>query len=142
MIKAQLVERGAVFFHDQRLSPDEHLELARQFGTINVNRFFAKVPGHPQIAQVLKEKGDTENIGEGFHTDHSYDVEPALGSILVARDVPKIGGDTVFVDMRKAYETLPSDLKEMIEDKNAVHSSRHVFSFSSDLAGRVGNANS
>jgi len=129
---------GAVFFRDQVLSPDEHLALAKQFGTINVNRFFANVPGHPQIAQVLKEKGDTKNIGEGFHTDHSYDVEPALGSILVARDVPKIGGDTVFVDMCKAYETLPSDVKELIEGKNAVHSSRHVFS--SGLQGRVGNS--
>lgn len=140
-VKEQFVDRGVVFFRDQKLSPEEHLELARQFGTINVNRFFAKVPGHPQIAQVLKEKTDTQNIGEGFHTDHSYDVEPALGSILVARDVPKCGGDTVFVDMCKAFDTLPLDLKNAIDGKNAVHSSRHVFKAAAPavLPGRVGN---
>merc|ERR1712151_540843 len=96
-INEQFLQHGVVFFRDQTLTPEDHLDLARRFGRINVNGFFAKVKGYPEIAQLLKEKDDVQAIGESFHTDHSYDVEPALGSILVAREVPKTGGDTVFV---------------------------------------------
>jgi alpha-ketoglutarate-dependent taurine dioxygenase len=43
------------------------------------------------------------NIGGGWHTDHSYDQIPALGSILLAREVPPRGGDTMFACMAQAY---------------------------------------
>jgi len=126
-INKQFLQHGVVFFRDRTLTPEDHLDLARRFGRINVNGFFAKVKGYPEIAQLLKEKDDVQAIGESFHTDHSYDVEPALGSILVAREVPKKGGDTVFVDMCKAYETLPEEIKKKLEGMNAVHTTKHVF---------------
>jgi taurine dioxygenase len=141
LIREQFLEHGVVFFRDQSLTPDEHIEFARRFGPINVNRFFARVEGYPEIAQVLKEKDQEVAIGESFHTDHSYDAEPALGSVLVAREVPEVGGDTMFVDMHKAYESLPRALKTRIEHLNAIHSSRHVFGkLGTALKGRLENA--
>jgi taurine dioxygenase len=142
LIRDQFLEHGVVFFRDQSLTPEEHIEFARRFGPINVNRFFAKVEGYPEIAQVLKEKDQEQAIGESFHTDHSYDAEPALGSVLVAREVPDVGGATMFVDMHKAYESLPRALKTRIEHLNAIHTSKHVFGGALALKakGRLGNA--
>ena len=72
---------GLLFLRDQELSEDDHIAFARRLGTINVNRFFLKHPEHPEIAMVTKEVDQRLNVGGFWHTDHSYDLEPALGSI-------------------------------------------------------------
>jgi taurine dioxygenase len=135
---------GVVFFRDQRLTPEQHAAFAERFGPIEVNRFFAAVPGYPMIAEVRKEPEQRRNIGNGWHTDHSYDAAPALGSMLYAREVPTTGGDTLFAGMYAAYEALSDGLKATLEGLRACHSSRHVFGAGAmerrgDLAGRIGN---
>ena len=126
-IRHTLNEHGVVFFRDQRLSPEQHIAFAESMGRINVNRFFKTVPGYPQIAEVRKEPAQTTNIGGGWHTDHSYDQIPALGSILLAREVPPRGGDTMFASMAQAYDALSDGLKRTLKGMRAVHTSRHVF---------------
>jgi taurine dioxygenase len=76
---------------------------------------------------VRKEPTQTTNIGGGWHTDHSYDQVPALGSILLAREIPPRGGDTMFACMAQAYAALSDGLKNTLKGLRAVHSSRHVF---------------
>jgi taurine dioxygenase len=137
-------EYGVVFFRDQHLTPDQHVGFAKRFGPININRFFAAVPGYPMIAEVRKEPEQKANIGGGWHTDHSYDAVPALGSMLYAREVPSTGGDTLFASMYAAYDALCDGLKSTLDGLSARHSSRHVFgevaqARRGDLAGRVGN---
>ena len=118
---------GVVFLRNQTLTPDEQLAAARRFGPINVNRFFTPVPGHPQVAMVLKEPRHEHNVGGGWHTDHSYDEAPAHGSMLYALEVPSAGGDTLFASMYEAYEALSPGLRRALAGLSAVHSSRHVF---------------
>jgi len=137
-------EYGVVFFHDQHLTPEQHVAFAERFGPININRFFATVPGYPMIAEVRKEPEQRRNIGNGWHTDHSYDQAPAMGSMLYAREVPKTGGDTLFASMYAAYDSLSDGLKATLNSLRACHSSRHVFgpegqARQGDLAGRIGN---
>ena len=88
-------EFGVTFFRDQKLTPEQHLCFARSLGTIDINRFFGTVSGHPKIAEVRKDPEQKFNIGGGWHADHSYDKSPALGSILLARTVPEQGGPDV-----------------------------------------------
>ncbi|MEQ9642446.1 MAG: TauD/TfdA family dioxygenase [Alphaproteobacteria bacterium] len=126
-IREAFFEHGVIFFRDQTLSPEQHIAFAERWGPINVNRFFQAVDGHPQIAEVRKEPEQKSNIGGGWHTDHSYDEAPAMGSILLAREVPPRGGDTLFASMYAAYDALSDGLKETLSRLNAVHSSRHVF---------------
>ena len=111
-IRQTLNEHGVIFFRDQRLSPKQHIAFAERMGTININRFFKTVPGYPQIAEVRKEPVHTTNIGGGWHTDQSYDQIPALGSILLAREVPPRGGDTMFASMGQAYDALSDGTQE------------------------------
>jgi taurine dioxygenase len=134
---------GLIFFHDQDITPGQHISFARRFGPININRFFRPVDGHPEIAEVIKDPDQTVNIGGGWHTDHSYDVAPAIGSILYALEVPPVGGDTLFASMYLAYDALSDGLKKTLAGMRAIHSSRHVFGSQSDVyadAGdRIGN---
>ena len=145
-LSAGLGEYGVLVFRGQTLSPEGHLAMGEAFGGVNVNRFFKAVDGYPGIAEVRKEPDQRENIGGQWHTDHTYDNEPALGSILAARELPPLGGDTQFSSMYAAYEALSDGLKAMLSGMKAVHSSRHVFGTranyvteGSDLAGRLGN---
>jgi taurine dioxygenase len=140
-IRQTLADRGVVFFRDQTLTPEQHIGLARQFGNININRFFAHADGYPEIALVVKEPHQTKNIGGGWHTDHSYDQIPALGSMLYAVEVPPVGGDTLFASMYAAYDALSDGLKQTLSGLRAVHSSRHVFGVvREEMKGRFRNA--
>lgn len=126
-LRQELFDHGALFFRGQSLSPEQHIALAEQFAPIDVNRFFPADAAYPQIAKVEKTREQVVNIGGGWHTDHSYDAEPAMGSILVARDLPPSGGDTLFADMYAAFETLEPAMKERLRGLRAVHSSAHIF---------------
>src|ERR1700730_1961418 len=144
-IRSAFGEHGVVFFRDQHLTPEQHLAFAERFAPIDINRFFAAVPGYPMIAEVRKEPEQIRNIGGGWHTDHSYDEAPALGSMLYAREVPKTGGDTLFASMYAAYDALSDGLQATLEGLRALHSSRHVFGPAAaarrgDLEGRIRNA--
>ena len=141
VIRHALFQHGVVFFRDQKLTPEQHVAFAQRFGAINVNRFFKTVDGYPMIAEVRKEPDQVGNIGGGWHTDHSYDQAPAMGSILYAREVPETGGDTLFASMYAAYDALSDGLKRTLESLQALHSSRHVFGVEAyagrgDLKGR------
>ena len=97
------------------------------------------------IGEVRKDAEHKRNMGGNWHTDHSYDVEPALGSILVARELPSAGGDTLFASMYAAYDALSDGLKQTLAGMRAMHSSRHVFGPQgriravSELSTRIGN---
>ena len=120
---------SVIFFRDQTLTPQQHIALAERWGAINVNRFFKPLDGYPQIAQVIKETGQKENIGGTWHTDHSYDQIPAMGSMLYAHEVPTVRGDTLFSSMYLAYQALSEGMQNMLTNLKAWHSSRHAFGY-------------
>lgn len=120
-------DHGVLFFRDQHLTPDGHVRLAEQMGSIEVNRFFPSLANYPMIATVEELPEQNTNIGGGWHTDHSYDRAPAFGSILVARALPRSGGGTLFADMYAAYDALDEKTKDELAGLCAVHSSAHIF---------------
>ncbi len=143
-IRSVFDDCGVLFFRDQQLTPEDHIAFAQRWGPININRFFKPVDGYPQIAQVLKEPEQTKNIGGGWHTDHSYDVAPAMCSILYALEVPEYGGDTLFSGMGAAYDALSDGFKTMLGSLRGVHSSSHVFGkeamYVRQMDDRIGNS--
>ena len=117
--------------------------LAERSGAINANRVFAHVDGHPSISQVVKEPERQGNVGGYWHTDHSYDQVPALGTMLLAREVPPLGGHTLFASGTRAFALLSAGMQEKLLALRAVHSSRRVFGdqapYSEAMQGRFGN---
>ncbi len=126
-IRQALAETGVVMLRDQQLSPEDHIAFARRWGEIDVNNYFPANGGYPEIAEVRKAETQFVNIGGGWHTDHSYDPVPAMGSILVARELPPVGGDTLFANMGAAYDALSDGLKATLAGLRAVHSADHIY---------------
>lgn len=120
-IRQALGYYGVVFFREQNLDPAHHLAFAKAFGDININKFFHGVDGYPEIANVQRQPDEKGATGWYWHTDHSYDQVPAMGSVFVARELPSVGGDTLFAGMANAYDALSDGLKIVLEGLSAWH---------------------
>ena len=137
-IRSAFLNHGALFIRNQQLTPQQHIAFAERWGAIDFNRFFNRREGYPEIAEVLKEPDQMLNIGGGWHTDHSYDAAPAMGSILYALEIPPSGGDTLFAGMAAAYEALDDAMKERIAGLKARHGNAHVFGEESEYRKAIG----
>ncbi len=126
-IKAAVFDHGVAVLRDQSITPEDHIAFARAWGGIDVNNYFPANGGYPEIAEVRKAETQMVNIGGGWHTDHSYDQVPAMGSILVARELPPVGGDTLFASMGAAYDALSPGLQATLATMRAVHSADHIY---------------
>jgi taurine dioxygenase len=126
------VEHSVLVFRDQHLSPHQLLSAVQLFGEVfpQHNTRFA-LPECPQIHYISNQDffpdGKRYIPGEGYHTDHSNAAEPPKATVLHAVQLPDHGGDTQFVNMQRAYETLPAATKVRIGNLRAVHmyQSRH-----------------
>jgi taurine dioxygenase len=127
-MRQALADHGMVFVRDQQLTPEQHIAFARRWGEIDINKYFPANGGYPEIAEVRKAENQQTNIGGGWHTDHSYDQVPAMGSILLARETPPTGGDTLFASMSAAFDSLSPGMKETLRTMRAVHSADHIYS--------------
>lgn len=126
-LRQALFDHGVLFFRSQSITPEQHIALAERFAPIDVNRFFPADAAYPMIAKVEKTEGQVVNIGGGWHTDHSYDTIPAMGSVLLAVETPPTGGDTLFADMYAAYDALDAEMQARLVGLTARHASAHVF---------------
>lgn len=126
-IKQAIYEHGVAVFRDQEFTPEDHIRFGKRWGGIDVNNYFPLKEDHGEIAIVRKEADQQTNIGGAWHTDHSYDQIPAMGSVLVARELPPKGGDTMWAHMGAAYDALSEDLKSRIEGLEAFHTADHVY---------------
>lgn len=127
-IRQALLDHTVIFFRDQNLMPETHRAFTKRFGELVTNPVYAHVEGYPDIMPVVKEATDKYIIGDTWHSDMSYMELPPLGSLLYAREVPDVGGDTLFANMYLAYEMLPDVMKEMLEGRKAHHSDRYLTS--------------
>ena len=109
-----------IFFRDQDLTIEEHMDFAKNFGELEVHPFAENDKKYPEV---LKITHDQKNKGREntWHSDVTWRLEPSLGSILRMKESPKVGGDTLFADMYAAYEDLTDEIKEKLEGAIAVH---------------------
>lgn len=126
-LKQAVFNNGVAVIRDQDFSPEQHIAFAKRWGGIDVNLFFPSNSQWPEIAEVRKAEEQKTNIGGGWHTDHSYDQIPAMGSILVARELPPVGGDTLFSSMAAAHDALSEGLRQTLSGMRAVHTSDHIY---------------
>ena len=97
-----------------------HVAFAARFGGLEVHPFTKNDPAHPEVIHLVNDEDHPPNINV-WHSDVTWRAEPSLGSILRAREVPEVGGDTLFANMEAAYEGLDDATKERIDDLCAVH---------------------
>jgi taurine dioxygenase len=112
-----------IFFRGQELPPEHLLAFARRFGEVVEYPFINGIEGFPLITPVVKLEHERVNFGGLWHTDTAYLKHPPMGTMLVAREVPPYGGDTLFANMYLAYETLSPGMRRMLDGLVGVNSS-------------------
>jgi taurine dioxygenase len=125
-VRAALLKYRVVFFRDQDLSQEAHIEFAGQFGALEIHPATPKDQSNPEVLRIAhgpKSRG-SENM---WHSDVTWREAPSLGSILRAIELPPVGGDTLFANMVMAYERLSDEMKEKIENLSASHDIARVF---------------
>jgi taurine dioxygenase len=112
-----------IFFRDQTLSPEQFLGVARRFGKPIEYPFVKGIDGFPEVTPVVKLEHEKNNFGGIWHTDTAYLETPPMGTMLIAREVPPFGGDTMFANQYLAYETLSEGMRRILDGLDAVNTS-------------------
>ena len=127
-IRKVWLEHVVLLFRNQKLTPDQHVKFSARFGELsnNDNLYHHRIQEHPQILRITNKTidgkpSDTRNTGRQWHSDLSYTLTPAVGSFLHAREIPPVGGDTMFANMYLAYETLSPKLQTILDGLESVH---------------------
>ncbi len=119
-LKDLLVERKVLFFRDQPISMQEHIDFAARFGKLEIHPFTANDAEYPEIIHLQNDRERKPGINI-WHSDVTWREIPSLGSILRARIVPEVGGDTLFANMESAYELLDDATRDLIDGLTALH---------------------
>ena len=134
-LRSLWLERKVIAFRGQaHLSRQQMVEFARRFGEVgapfgerehvpnsphDLNQQ-VKAPGIPDML-ILPSDANVPNAASGWHADATWQQRPPMGSILMCRDAPPIGGDTCFCDCYAMWEGLPLETKKRVEHLTAIH---------------------
>jgi len=127
---------GLLVIHDQQMTTEQHIRFARHFGPLfgdpaeeplqdTVSRYIH--PDYPEIYRVSNQvdaKGEPrgrKGAGTYWHSDVSFRERPAQASILLGKQVPPTGGDTIFADQARAYEALSDTMKDLLAGLSCWH---------------------
>jgi taurine dioxygenase/putative 2-oxoglutarate oxygenase len=120
------IETAVLLLRDQKMTPDQHIEFTRRFGEVfSYTRSQFNHTEHPEILILSNLTKEGKPIGSArsgrvWHTDGHYLATPPVGSMLYAIEVPPVGGDTWYANMYSAYDALPEQVKERIDDLKVV----------------------
>ena len=111
----------AIFFPDQRLTPETMSRFVARFGEPLPHPYMKPLEGAPEVHELRKKPEESHVFGNLWHMDFTNLPRPSLANSLYAREIPTRGGDTLFTNMYMAYEALSDGMKEMLGGMNAVH---------------------
>lgn len=129
LLRAAWLRFKVVFFRDQDISHESHVRLGRLFGDLEGHPVIPSVKGFPEILRIEGVEGvqlTAETLApfqayNKWHTDVTFRQQPSIASILRARVLPPLGGDTMWADTAAAYAGLPQPVKDRIEGLEAEH---------------------
>ena len=121
-VEAALVEHELIIFRDQDISSDNLMDFGRRFSPLTVHPF---APNEGKNApELIKFRNDEKTPPYGtdvWHSDETFRAEPPMATILVAKEVPAVGGDTMYVSMTAAYEGLSDRMQQFVSGLEGIH---------------------
>ncbi len=121
-VNAALVEHALIIFRDQDISSANLMDFGRRFGELTVHPF---APNEGKNApELIKFRNDEKTPPFGtdvWHSDETFRAEPPMATILCAKEVPAVGGDTMFVNMAAAYDGLSEKMQNYIAGLDGIH---------------------
>lgn len=126
-IHAALMQHLVIFFRDQHFTIEQHKAFGRLFGELDIHPT-SRMEGHPEVIEIKADANSKYVAGEVWHSDVTCEPIPPMGSILHLHVIPENGGgDTLFANMYKAYETLAAPVRTMIDGLTAIHDGDQVY---------------
>lgn len=122
-IRHAWLEHLVLFFRDQHLDAGQYLAFARCIGEPVEYPMLKGLDGYPLIVPVVKLAHERVNFGGLWHSDTAYLETPPMAATLLAREIPPVGGDTLFANMYLAYEALSDGMRRLLDGLFAVNSS-------------------
>ena len=122
-IRSLLNEHKVIFFPGQKISMDEHVDFGSKFGELEGHPNLKKnnSHSHPKVFELVASEG---GIADEWHTDITFQDQPALMSVLHMVKCPEIGGDTMWSSLSAAYDALSDPLKDLCDGLTALHDAR------------------
>jgi taurine dioxygenase len=117
------LEHLVLFFRDQDLDPAQFMAFAQQLGEPVEYPMVKGIEGFPKIIEVKKLEHERAAFGAIWHSDTAYLERPPMASMLIARELPPFGGDTLFANMVLAFESLSPAMQKLLQGLRAVNSS-------------------
>jgi alpha-ketoglutarate-dependent taurine dioxygenase len=120
-IEDALVENELIIFRNQEITSDHLMDFGRRFGELTVHPFS---PNEASAPQLIKFRNDENNAPFGtdvWHSDETFRAEPPMATVLCAKEVPAVGGDTMFVSMSAAFDGLSDRMQQFISGLEAIH---------------------
>jgi len=137
-LRRLLVKHKVLFLRDQQFSRSEHVAFAQRFGPLEDHPVAGSDPEHPGLVRIYKTPDQPiDRYENAWHTDATWREAPPFGCVLRCIECPPVGGDTIWVDMAKAYDVLPEPIKQQIADLRARHSIEASFGASMPLEKRL-----
>ena len=132
-------EQGLVLIRNQHITPEQLIAFSAGFGALDRHPNLAPFR-HPQYDEIYMvstipsggKPSPSEKLGRHWHSDLSYTLYPAMGSLFHCQVCPEVGGDTIFASITAAYDDLSDAMKEMIDplwcehDYMAISGGRHL----------------
>ncbi len=122
-MRAAWLTYGVIFLRNQPLPPAAFQAFAERFGKVIEYPFVQGIAGFPLIIPVLKLPHERNNFGGIWHTDTSYLAEPPMATMVIAREVPPVGGDTLFASGYAAFDALSPAMQQMLAGLRGVNTS-------------------
>ncbi len=119
-VNAALLAHQVIFFEDQHITPVQHRDFAARFGALHTHPLYPGVPEAPELF-ILDNHADNPTDNDSWHTDVTFIETPPMASILYAKHLPPSGGDTIWSNMRAAYEALSPTFQAFLSELDAVH---------------------
>src|SRR5579863_8806383 len=116
-----LVQHQILFFRRQPITPQQQCRFARYFGELHIHPIYPVLPELPQIL-VLDTHGDFLPDNDNWHTDVTFSPTPPLAGILAAKQLPSVGGDTLWSSNLAAFDALSGPIQRLLEGLTAEHS--------------------
>ena len=114
-IRKVFLDHQVIFLRNQSLTPAQFLAFAKSMGEPVEYPFVKGLDGFPHIIEVKKLEHEKVNFGGIWHSDTTYLDVPPMGSMLLSREVPPYGGDTLFANQYLAYESLSGTLQRLLD---------------------------
>lgn len=136
-IQAALLKHQVIFFENQRLTPVQHRDFAARFGDLHTHPLYPGVPEAPELFTLDNHQANpTDN--DSWHTDVTFIETPPKAAILHAHLLPASGGDTIWSNMKAAFEALSPSFRDYLTTLDAVHDFARGFPASGVVAGNAG----